>query len=124
VAFTDPEWQDPEPDSTEPSEIVVEIHVPLVESPKTPGGYPFPWIDDVMDFLAELDGSRGEMYDDGEELGDEYLFFIAGAAEADLIDLAREIAHLPGVPDGGYAVVTTSDAEEMGVGRVTELTAD
>ena len=84
------------------------------------GEYRFPWIDVIMEHLFELDGSRGEMYDDGEELGDEYLFFVSGAAEAELISLAREVANLPGVPAGAYATVTDTDAD-MGLGTRVEL---
>ena len=73
-----------------------------------------------MEFLFQLDGSQGETYDDGEELGEEYLFFIHGAPEADLISLARQVAHLPGVPSGVYATVTDTDAD-MGGGTRVEL---
>lgn len=102
------------------SELLVEVHVPLTPSDVGPGEYAFPWIDSIMEYLFELDGSRGEMYDDGEELGEEYLFFIYGAREADLISVAREIANLPGVPAGVYATVTDTDAD-MGGGTRVEL---
>ncbi len=100
--------------------LLVEIHVPLAPSDVAEGEYPFPWIDSIMEFLADLDGSRGEMYDDGEELGDEYLFFVNGASEQDLLSLAREIANLPGVPAGVYATVTDDEAD-MGGGTRVEL---
>ncbi|MFJ8787507.1 hypothetical protein [Streptomyces sp. NPDC102476] len=65
-------------------EIVVEIHVPLREAAGTAeGSYPFPWIDRVGDFLAEQESA--EVYDDGEEYGEMYVFFISGAAEEDLL---------------------------------------
>ena len=73
-----------------------------------------------MEHLVELDGSRGEMYDDGEEFGDEYLFFVAGAPESDLLGLAREVAALPVVPAGAYATVTDTEAD-MGSGRHVDL---
>ena len=73
-----------------------------------------------MEFLFELDGDRGEMYDDGEELGDEYLFFVAGAPESDLIGLARQISGLPEVPSGAYATMTDTEAD-MGGGRRVDL---
>jgi hypothetical protein len=102
------------------ADLLVEIHVPL-----TPGDVPegedlYPWIDSVMEFLFGLDGSRGEMYDDGEELGDEYLFFLHGRAESGLISLAREVASLPGMPIGVYATVTDTEAD-MGGGRRVDL---
>ncbi|WP_430867547.1 glutamyl-tRNA amidotransferase [Demequina aurantiaca] len=104
------------------SELVVEVHVPLVPGEGVPEDeYQYPWIDTVYDFVMELDGEHGEMYDDGEELGDEYVFFVSGATEDELVGLAREIAALPGVPDGVFAVVTDSDSEEMGTGRVVKL---
>lgn len=100
------------------AELLVEIHVPLTPSGVSEGEYPFPWIDSVMEFLFELDGSKGEMFDDGEEFGDEYLFFVHGAPETDLIALAREVAALPGVPSGVYATVTDTDADMGGGTRV------
>lgn len=99
-------------------DLLVEIHVPLTPGDVPEGEYPFPWVDSVMEFLFELDGSKGEMYDDGEELGDEYLFFVHGAPEADLISLAREVANLPDVPPGVYATVTDTEAEMGGGNRV------
>lgn len=102
------------------ADLLVEIHVPLTPTEVPDGEYPFPWIDTVMEFLFELDGSKGEIYDDGEELGDEYLFFVHGAPETDLITLAREVANLPGVPSGVYATVTDTEAD-MGGGTRTEL---
>ena len=102
------------------ADLLVEIHVPLTPNDVPEGEYPFPWIDSVMEFLFQLDGSKGEMYDDGEELGDEYLFFVHRAPEADLIELAREVAALPGMPEGIYATVTDTEAD-MGGGVRVEL---
>lgn len=101
-------------------ELLVEIHVPLTASDVPEGEYRFPWIDSVMEFLFELEGDRGEMYDDGEEVGEEYLFFVSGASENDLIALARRVANLPGVPSGVYATVTDTEAD-MGGGRRVDL---
>ena len=105
------------------SRSLVEIHVPLVPAPGVPtAGYPFPWIDDVEEALAQGDGDgRYEVHDDGEELGDVYVFPITGDRESDLLDVAREIARLPRVPAGAYAVVADVDQEEMGTGRRVEL---
>ena len=103
------------------ADLVVEIHVPLT---RTHGladdAYAYPWIDDVEQYLAELDGSSGEQFDDGEELGGEYLFFLAGAPEDDLVSLARRVSRLDGVPAGVYAVVNTADGA-MGEGRRVDL---
>lgn len=102
------------------AELLVEIHVPLTSVNVPEGEYPFPWIDVVMEHLMSLDGSSGEMYDDGEEVGDEYLFFVSGSSESDLIGLARQVANLPGVPTGVYATVTDTEAD-MGGGRRVDL---
>ena len=102
---------------------IVEIHVPLTPSPDlAPGEYPFPWIDDVEETLGvgEEDG-RYEVYDDGEELGEEYVFFITGEDEADLLAVATDIANMPGLPDGAFAVVTDEDLQDLGEGRRVEL---
>lgn len=55
---------------------IVEIHVPLVPvEGLAPGSYPFPWIEQVEDFLVELEEEGAvEVYDDGEEHGDAYIF--------------------------------------------------
>lgn len=90
----------------------------------TPGlrkrDYQFPWIDDIEEYLGQLDGTDGEAYDDGEELGEEYLFFVAGASEANLIELARRVSKLPRVPSGVYVTVNDSDGD-MGQGRRVDL---
>lgn len=101
-------------------DTIVEIHIPLEEASGTPeGSYPFPWIDRVEDFLADL--KEAEEYDKGEECDGAYVFFVTGAAEADLLAVASRVAALPGVPGGVFAVVTEEGAEEIGVGRRVEL---
>ncbi|BCB89295.1 hypothetical protein [Phytohabitans suffuscus] len=102
---------------------VVEIHIPLVPAPNlVPGSYPFPWIDRVDDFLVELeDAGEAEVYDDGEEYGDVYIFFISGASEAGLLDAASRVATLSGVPAGAFAMVTTDEAPDFGRGRRVDL---
>lgn len=101
-------------------EIVVEIHVPLREAAGTAeGSCLFPWIDQVEDFLAEQ--KAAEVYDDGEEYGEAYVFFIAGAAEEDLLAVASRAAGLADVPSGVFAMVTSDEAEEIGLGRRVEL---
>jgi hypothetical protein len=85
--------------------------------------YEFRWIDEVEEYLAEREETGTfEVYDDGEELGDAYLFFIAGASEETLLTVAADVAALPSVPQGVFAIVTDDEAEEMGVGRRVPLT--
>ncbi|MFD1661152.1 hypothetical protein ACFSL4_23845 [Streptomyces caeni] len=101
-------------------DIIVEIHVPLREAPGTAeDSYAFPWIDQVEDFLAEQEVV--EVHDEGEEHGEAYVFFIAGAAEADLLAVASRVARVPGVPSGVFAMVTNDEAEEIGLGRRVDL---
>ncbi|MGY5061138.1 hypothetical protein ACWDFR_45115 [Streptomyces sp. 900105755] len=63
--------------------VVVEIHVPLLPTPGLPdGSYPFPWIEEVEDFLSVLeDQGDVEVFDEGEEDGDVYVFFVSRAGE-------------------------------------------
>ncbi|MEV4491362.1 hypothetical protein AB0K04_14740 [Micromonospora coxensis] len=102
---------------------VVEIHVPLVATPGlTEDEYAFPWIEDVEDFLADLD-EQGDVheYDDGEEYGHAYVFFLTGTREEALLAVASRVATLDRVPAGAFAVVTDDEAEEFGVGRRVDL---
>ena len=100
------------------SELLVEIHVPLVP---LAGEAHLSWIDDVEELLSGVeDEGRGEVYDDGEEFGNEYLFFVWNAPESDLLGIAREVAQLSGVPAGVYARVTDTGAD-MGEGRRVDL---
>lgn len=103
------------------AELVVEVHVPLTPVVgQAEEDYPFPWIDDVEEFLETLEPGGGQEYDSGEELGEEYVFFLAGAPEPDLVTLAGRIANLPGVPSGVYVLV--NDAEgDMGTGHRIDL---
>jgi hypothetical protein len=101
-------------------ETVVEIHVPLREAAGTSEGCdPFPWIDQVEYFLAEQEAA--EVYDDGEEYGETYVFFVTGATEEDLLAVASRVADLAGLPSGVFAMVTSDEAEEIGLGRRVEL---
>ncbi|MFD1373742.1 hypothetical protein [Actinoplanes sichuanensis] len=105
------------------AEVVVEIHVPLTPvAGLDRGAYPYPWIDQIEEFLAELeeDGTV-EVADDGEEFGDVYVFFIAGAAEAELLATASRAVSLDDVPDGAFAMVTDDEAAEWGLGRRIDL---
>ncbi|MDW4907373.1 hypothetical protein RB628_18940 [Streptomyces sp. ADMS] len=101
-------------------DTIVEIHVPLEEASGVPeASYAFPWIDRIEDFLADLE--VGEEYDEGEQCEGAYVFFVTGAAEADLLAVASRVAALPSVPGGVFAVVTEEGAGEIGVGRRVEL---
>jgi hypothetical protein len=103
--------------------MVVEIHVPLLQTPNLPdGAYPFPWIEDVEDLLVGLEEQgEVEIFDDGEEDADAYVFFVTGADEEDLLVVASRVATLPGVPAGAFAVVSDDEAEEFGLGRRVAL---
>jgi hypothetical protein len=101
--------------------LLVEIHVPI---PGAGAPHPSVWIDEVEDFLVGLEDHGGfEVYDDGEQFGDFYVFFIAGGAEADLLAVASQVAALEGVPSGAFAMVTDDEAGEFGMGRRVSLPA-
>ena len=103
--------------------MVVEIHVPLVAAPGlAEDEHQFPWIGDVQDFLADLD-EQGDVqdFDDGEEYGDVYVFFITGTSEQALLAAASDVAKLERVPSGTFAMVTDDEAEEFGMGRGVDL---
>jgi hypothetical protein len=91
-------------------DTIVEIHIPLEKPPGAPqGSYPFPWIDRVEDFLADME--VGEEWDAGEEREGVYVVFVTGAAEADLLAVAARVAALSGVPSGVFAMVTDAGGE-------------
>lgn len=99
------------------SELLVEIHVPLRQGTLA-------WIDGVEEFLAGL-GHGARTYDDSEEWHNddgaaEYLFFVHNADEKTLLQIASDVAQLPGVPAGVYAVVNRTDGD-MGAGRRVAL---
>ena len=105
------------------AETVVEIHVPLVSPSDLPdGAYPFPWIRVVDDFLADLE-KRGdlEVFDEGDEVGRVYAFFVTGADVDHLLAVAGQVARLPGIPAGSFAFVTDDEAEQIGRGRRVKL---
>ncbi|WP_237407909.1 hypothetical protein [Streptomyces sp. M2CJ-2] len=99
--------------------MVVEIHVPLLPTPNLPeGAYPFPWIEEIEDFLSDLEEQGDvEVFDDGEEHEGAYVFFVTGAGEEELLAVASHVATLPGVPAGTFAVVSDDEPEEFGLGR-------
>ncbi|MFE2972853.1 hypothetical protein ACFXKC_56960 [Streptomyces sp. NPDC059340] len=103
--------------------MVVEIHVPLLPTPGLPdGSYSIPWIEEVEDFLSDLeDQGDVEVFDEGEEDVYVYVFFVTGAGEGDLLAVASRVATLPGVSAGTIAVVSSDEAEDFGLGRHVAL---
>ncbi len=94
--------------------VLVEIHVPVTAD--------LEWVDDVGDYMIDLEEELGlEEYDDGEEFGDVYIFFIAGASERTLLKAASRIATRDGVPAGAFAMVTDTNAPQLGMGRRVHL---
>ncbi|WP_033343999.1 hypothetical protein [Catenuloplanes japonicus] len=95
----------------------VEIHVPLAPGDRSPA-----WVERVEDFLYELDEEGViEVFDDAEPWNDVCIFFIAGAREPRLIEVASRVAALDGVPSGVFARVTDDKAADFGMGRRVEL---
>ncbi|MEV7807767.1 hypothetical protein AB0O28_32930 [Microbispora sp. NPDC088329] len=103
--------------------LVVEIHVPLHDSESLPEtAYAFPWIDEIDEFLFGIEEQgQAEVFDDSEEFGDVYVFFITGADEDTLLSVASRAAALDGVPHGAFAMVTDDEAGEFGSGRRVNL---
>ena len=94
--------------------LLVEIHVPMTDD--------LEWIDDIGDYLIDLEEELGlEEYDDGEQYGDVYIFFIAGASEKTLLAAASRVATREGVPEGAFAMVTDTNAPQFGRGRRVNL---
>ena len=108
----------------EPSDdrLVVEIHVPVTASASEASPPGDPWLDELDRAVYALE-DEGEFValDDGESAGDEYLFFIMGRSEAELLASAARLVRRPGVPAGAYAVITTADSPGFGVGRRVDL---
>jgi len=106
------------------TEIILEIHVSLPASEQLESPDDLAWIEMIEEHLATLTGPV-EVIDDGEEwyteAGEaEYLFFIGGASEAELIRVAQDVSRLAQVPSGTYATINTPDGE-MGTGRRIEI---
>ena len=94
--------------------VMVEIHFPVTAEDE--------WIDDVGDYMIDLEDEFGiTEYEDGEEVGDDYVFFIAGASERTLLAAASRVAVRKGVPAGAYAMVTDTAAAKVGLGRRVSL---
>ncbi len=106
------------------TQMVVEIHIPLVPTAGVPEDeYQYPWIDSVAELLCERPEELApvQAFDDGEEEGEVYIFFITGADEPELLAAATRIAGLPGVPANCFAVISNDEAEEFGQGRRVDL---
>ncbi|NEM90137.1 hypothetical protein [Galbitalea soli] len=103
-------------------EPVIEIHIPLVPGVGVPvDEYQFPWIFEVEGYLTDLEEEGDlEVVGDGDELDDEYVFYIGGATEAHLVAVAARVAALPSVPAGAYGILTTEDAP-AGTGTRVDL---
>ncbi|MDP9794244.1 hypothetical protein J2S43_002756 [Catenuloplanes nepalensis] len=102
------------------STLIVEVHVPLLPAPDVAeDDYPFPWIEDAEEFLfgldAETDGAAE--YDDGEQFGPAYVFFLTGTDEQAVLRAASRLASLDRMPPGAFAMVTDDEAAEFGLGR-------
>ena len=104
------------------TDLLVEVHVPLVPTPDLDPEDQFDWIDTILDFLEEVqDSGDAAMFDEGESLDDVYVFSIHDAHESELLAVARRIADLPGVPTGVFAVVTDTEAEDYGMGEHVDI---
>ena len=108
------------------ADLVVEIHVPLTvarESALGPDDDPYPWIDDVMSYLEDLD-DRGQItiIDDGEESEGAFVVSLADAPEQTLVAVAVRVAGMAGVPTGVFVMVTDDLAEGLGTGRRVDIT--
>jgi hypothetical protein len=96
--------------------LMVEIHFPMTADDE--------WIDDVGDFLIDLEDELGiEEVEDGEESGETYIFFIAGGSERRLLEAASRVATREGVPPGAFAMITDTNAPRVGMGRQVRLPA-
>ncbi|EPR76864.1 aspartyl/glutamyl-tRNA amidotransferase subunit B [Leifsonia rubra CMS 76R] len=108
---------------SESAALVVEVHVPLTaDTDVVEGESRFPWIETLVEFTAELD-EIGEIFvvEEGDIFNDSYVIVITGADEATLTGVANRVANLPGIPTGVFAVVTDSDADELGQGTVIDI---
>ncbi|MGV8877160.1 MAG: glutamyl-tRNA amidotransferase [Rhodoglobus sp.] len=108
---------------SESATLVVEVHVPLTADPEVVEGESrFGWIETIVEFTTQLD-EAGEIFvvDEGDIFNDAYVMVITGADESTLTSVANRVANLPGIPTGVFAVLTDSDAEELGQGTIIEI---
>jgi len=93
--------------------IVVEIHVPAGDTTS--------WVEDVEDFLGDLeDAGDVEVYDDSERVGGVHVFYLTGRRAEPLLAVAARVAARAGVPAGAFAVVT-DDKAAHGTGKRVAL---
>jgi len=81
--------------------LLVEIHIPVPTPEEMEAGereHPFVWTEKVEDFLAELHGEELEVFDDGEQDGDVYIFFVAAADERTLLQFCLAEAETTAAP--------------------------
>jgi hypothetical protein len=105
------------------SQLVVELHVPLVPASDLPAGsYAYPWILKMDEGEIEL-GDGVEEYDSGEESGEYYVFLLTGADEDVVVAAAGRLAARPEFPSGAFAIVSDEEAEEFGIGRRVDFPA-
>lgn len=108
----------PEASTASKEQLVVDLHFPLTPTAGlAQDQFPFPWIFTVQDRLSALtlasDGA--EDYDDAEEFGETYAFFLTGEDEEVVLSAAKRIAAGPGLPTGAFAIINSSGAD-MGQG--------
>lgn len=101
----------------EPTETLLELHVPLTPTPGVPEEeYQFPWIDELDEAIEQLaDDGVLELHDDAEELDGHYVFSLGGASEQRLIAAAERLAALDAVPAGAFAMVNGERIELAGL---------
>jgi hypothetical protein len=100
-----------------PGELLVEIYCPIGA------------VADLEEFFSTVEtfledqehGLAAESFDDGEEVGEHYVYGVWRAPEEELLEVARRVAQLPCVPDGTFALVTTTAAQLSGQGRRVDL---
>lgn len=102
-----------------PSELLVEIYTLVNDVPP----------DDIEDFFNTVErylvcqehGLSAQWFDDGEQVGEHYIYSIWRAPEDELLHVARLVAGLPFVPPGTFALVTTTADQLSGRGRRVDL---
>ncbi len=112
----------------------VELHLPLVSTGAVDtSGYQFPWIEQLVEWFHErTEGEHRLEFDDSESTplsADienpaewEEVYELWDVTDVDAaVELAREAAHLPWVPDGGYITVREGPQADLGSGRRVEI---
>lgn len=118
--------------SQQPEGRIGEVHFPMDDP--VPGGEglygEYPWVESGENFVEELeDDEAAEVteWDVGgtwrRDAGDgwNYVFYLTGTDRERVIDTARQLAALGGMPAGAYMLWNTSDPLELGVGTRVQL---